>query len=391
MMNNEVLIRVEKLKKKYCRSLKRSMVYGISDICRDIVGMNNESNKLRKDEFWSLSDISFEVKRGECLGIIGANGAGKSTLLKLLNGIILPDSGKIMINGTVSSLIEVGAGFHPMLSGRENIYINGSILGMSKTKIDQCFDSIVEFSELEDSIDMPVKHYSSGMYVRLGFAIAAHVNPDILILDEVLAVGDIAFVAKCFKYISSIKNSSAIILVSHEMRNIARICDNVIFLEKGKVKRTGASSDVISAYRNEMVTNIKPVESSYSDYVKIKSVDIVCVFNQFEDVDISLVVNIQKIDKIVINLQIYREDGTHCSAIMSDILDVNTVVKKELIIKNTVHKMPLMPGIYYLTVIILDEHKTGRHAAIDYAKSFKVNGCEDTQGIFLPVNEWSVN
>lgn len=186
-------IKVENVSKKFCKSLKRAMIYGMKDIGRDIFHINTKSDELRKDEFWALKNISFEVKKGECLGIIGANGSGKSTLLKLLNGIYMPDIGKISINGNVGALIQIGAGFNPMLSGRENIYVNASILGMSKVEIDKKFDSIVEFAGIGDFLDMPVKNYSSGMYVRLGFSIAINIEPKVLLIDEVLAVGDLAF------------------------------------------------------------------------------------------------------------------------------------------------------------------------------------------------------
>jgi len=173
-MSSDVLIRAEGVSKKFSFKLKTSMKYGIIDIARDFIGIPSRSDTLRPNEFWSVQDVSFEVRRGECLGLIGPNGAGKSTLLKMLNGIIIPDKGHIEINGRAGALIEVGAGFHPLLTGQENIYINGSIMGLRKKEIDHKFDSIVEFAELSDFIDTPVSYYSSGMYVRLGFAIAAH-------------------------------------------------------------------------------------------------------------------------------------------------------------------------------------------------------------------------
>jgi lipopolysaccharide transport system ATP-binding protein len=173
------------------------MLYGVYDVARDMFGLNGHSEQLRNTEFWAIDDVSFNVKRGECLGIIGPNGAGKSTLLKMLNGILLPDRGKLTMRGRVGALIELGAGFHPMLTGRENIYVNGAILGLCKSDIDRKFDEIVAFAELKDFVDSPVKFYSSGMYVRLGFAVAVHLKPDVLLIDEVLAVGDDHFRSKC--------------------------------------------------------------------------------------------------------------------------------------------------------------------------------------------------
>jgi len=237
--SDDVLIKVENVSKKFCRSLKRSMLYGIDDIARDFLHLPDRSGQLRKDEFWAVDDVSFEVKRGECLGIIGRNGAGKSTLLKMLNGIFMPDKGKITIKGKVGALIEVGAGFHPMLTGRENVYVNGAILGMSKREIDQKFDEIVAFAELEEFIDMPVKHYSSGMYVRLGFSIAAQMEPDVLLVDEVLAVGDMGFVLKCFNRIDRLLKHTSLIFISHNMSQISRICSNIIFMKDGNTLYKG--------------------------------------------------------------------------------------------------------------------------------------------------------
>ena len=188
-MGNDVTVRADHVSKKYCKSLRTSMRYGIEDIGRNLLGLRSRSERLRPGEFWALEDVSFEVRRGEAVGIIGPNGSGKTTLLKLLNGIFWPDRGKITVRGRVSVLIELGAGFHSSLTGRENIYINAAILGMTKQETDDRFDAIVDFADIGDFIDTPVKYYSSGMFVRLGFAVAVHCDPDLLLIDEVLAVG----------------------------------------------------------------------------------------------------------------------------------------------------------------------------------------------------------
>ena len=203
-MSDEVLVRVENVSKKFCRTLKRSLWYAVKDIAGELFGRNNSESRLRPGEFWAVDNASFELKRGECLGLIGPNGAGKSTLLKMLSGIILPDKGTIKVHGRVASLIELGAGFRPMLTARENIYINGSILGLTRKEIDAKFKSIVDFAELEEFIDTPVNFFSSGMYARLGFAVAAHSDPDILFVDEVLPVGDLAFQKKCLGKIGGV-------------------------------------------------------------------------------------------------------------------------------------------------------------------------------------------
>ena len=250
-MTNDLAIQVQGVGKKYCRSLRRTLVYGVQDVTRDLFGITSEPTELRQDEFWALDDVSFEVKCGECLGVIGANGAGKSTLLKLLNGVILPDKGRIHVHGRVGGLVELGAGFHPMLTGRENIQLNGAILGLSKKEIDDEVDAIVEFADLGKFIDSPVKYYSSGMYVRLGFAIVAHTKPDILLIDEALAVGDGAYRMKCFQHFLERKRAGlTIILISHNMIDINRLCDRVVIMANGEKIHDGDVSAGIATYED---------------------------------------------------------------------------------------------------------------------------------------------
>lgn len=201
------------------------------------------------DDFWALHDVSFEVPEGSTFGLIGSNGSGKSTLLKVLSKIYYPDEGRITTNGKVAALLEVGSGFHPELTGRENIYLNGSILGMSKKYIDAKYESIVDFSGVEEFIDQPVKNYSSGMYVRLGFSVAIHVDPEILIVDEVLAVGDAEFQAKCRqKFIDFKAEGRTVILVSHSMDTVKDMCDHAAWLNKGRLEAAGEAQVAIAAY-----------------------------------------------------------------------------------------------------------------------------------------------
>ncbi len=210
--------------------------------------------RTRKESFWALRGVSFEVKRGETLGIIGHNGAGKSTILKLLSGITTPTSGNITIEGRLSALIEVGSGFHPELTGRENIFLNGAILGMSKQEIAAKLDSIVDFAGVRPFLDVPVKRFSSGMYVRLGFSIAAHLDPDILLLDEVLAVGDAAFQEKCLNRIAELKRANTtIVFISHDLGAVERICDRVVLMRRGEVDVIGDPASVIHGYQSSAV------------------------------------------------------------------------------------------------------------------------------------------
>ncbi len=210
-------------------------------------------NDTSREELWALRDVSFAVERGETLGIIGPNGSGKSTLLKLITRILEPTSGRITVDGKVSALIELGAGFHPDLTGRENIFLNGSILGMSRGEMEEKFEEIVKFAELERFIDMPLKHYSSGMQMRLGFAIATSMDPDILLIDEVLAVGDEAFQRKCLRRIADFKHrGKTIVFVSHDLGSVRRLCDRVIWLDEGVIRARGRPDEVIVQYLRDI-------------------------------------------------------------------------------------------------------------------------------------------
>ena len=239
---NDILIKAEHVSKKFCLSLKKSLWYGLKDMGKELLGMSQgNSGQLRPKEFWAVNDVSFEVKRGECLGLIGRNGAGKTTLLKMLNGLIKPDAGRIEMRGRVGALVALGACFNPVLTGRENIYVNASVLGIPKKEVDRKLDEIVDFAEIGDFIDTPVQNYSSGMAVRLGFAVASSLEPDILLLDEVLAVGDLGFQYKCFCRIGELMKRAAVIFVSHSMASVASTCKRAMLMEHGVV--TMASDD----------------------------------------------------------------------------------------------------------------------------------------------------
>ncbi|MBI5791185.1 MAG: ABC transporter ATP-binding protein [Rhodocyclales bacterium] len=247
---NDMLIKAEGVSKRFCRSLKKSLWYGTQDLCSEIAGRRHGGHgQLREDEFWALQDVGFELRRGECLGLIGRNGAGKTTLLRLLNGLIRPDRGRIEIRGRVGALIALGAGFNPILTGRENIHVNASVLGLSRHEIDRKLDGIIDFSEIGDFIDTPVQNYSSGMQLRLGFAVASALEPDVLLLDEVLAVGDAGFRTKCFKRIGEVLQNAAVIFVSHSEAQVSRICDSTLLLESGVAKHHGSTSDGLRLYR----------------------------------------------------------------------------------------------------------------------------------------------
>lgn len=253
--NGEVL-KIENLSKKFCGSLRRSMYYGVIDILKAAIGIIKPSTKLRKDEFWALDGIYFTLNRGETLGIIGVNGSGKTTLLRMISGIYPPTAGKITVHGRVGTLIALGAGFHPHLSGRDNIHLNGVILGMTKSEIDEKIDDIIEFAGLGSFIDSPVATYSSGMTVRLGFSIAINSEPDILLIDEILAVGDINFQKKCLEKIDQLRQNKGVIFVTHTLSHIYRICDRVLWIEDGKVKLEGSPAHVVREYVNSSIKKV---------------------------------------------------------------------------------------------------------------------------------------
>lgn len=266
---SEIAIRMEHVYKKF----RKGEVYNsLRDFLPALTGKmfrQQELNESDKREFWALQDLSFEVKPGECFGIIGHNGAGKSTALKILSRIMKPTKGHMVVNGRLSALIEVTAGFHPDLTGRENIFLNGTILGMSKREIQSKLDQIIAFSGIEEFIDTPVKRYSSGMFARLGFSVAAHVDPDVLIVDEVLSVGDSAFQQKCIERMREVlRGGAAVLFVSHNLKIVAEFCHRCLLLEKGCTVTMGQPDEVISTYlqkpshRQVMDTPAGPVRIS---------------------------------------------------------------------------------------------------------------------------------
>jgi lipopolysaccharide transport system ATP-binding protein len=257
---SDTVIRVEGLGKKYTIGRERNGSDGLRHKLNDFVSapfriFRNSQSEIRNpksESFWALKDVSFEVKQGEVVGIIGRNGAGKSTLLKILSRITEPTEGRVRIRGRVASLLEVGTGFHPELTGRENVFLNGAILGMSREEIKRKFDEIVAFAEVEKFLDTPVKRYSSGMYVRLAFAVAAHLEPEILIVDEVLAVGDAQFQKKCLGKMGEVsKQGRTVLFVSHNMAAVSRLCSRAALLEAGELKIFAGVREVVSIYLSQ--------------------------------------------------------------------------------------------------------------------------------------------
>lgn len=305
---NEVLVKVQNVSKKFSLDLKTGLKYGALDIIKSTFGVKIKKD-LRPKEFWAVKNISFELRRGECIGLIGHNGAGKSTLLKVLNGLYNPDKGQITLKGKIGALIELGAGFNPILTGRENIYNNASILGFTKAEVDDKIQSIIDFSEIEQFIDSPVQNYSSGMKVRLGFAVAVHLEPDILIIDEVLAVGDLGFVLKCFSKIDELLPKTAMIFVSHSMPMVSRICNEIILMDHGSVEYQG--NDIgkgVQMYYNKFSNNENSEVYNNGQFTLLEKQLLINnnTVNRHEDFTIKIIFKI--IDKSVIEVpRLYLE------------------------------------------------------------------------------------
>ncbi len=360
-MSDEVLIKVDNVSKKFCRTLKRSLWYGIQDVTSEILCRQGGQDELRPGEFWATNDVSFELRRGECLGLIGRNGAGKTTLLRMLNGLIKPDKGQIEMCGRVGSLIALGAGFNPVLTGRENIYVNGSVLGLRKREIDSKLEEIIDFAEIEEFVDSPVQTYSSGMQVRLGFAVATALEPDVLLLDEVLAVGDAAFRNKCYNRIGERRKKTGVILVSHNMDQVGQFCNRVVVLSRGKSIFDGDSVGGIGAYGNlstcdddsdvQVFENIKfPIFN-----VKIKLAESRVMYG--EEVKFRIdIYSEQVVSKTTLKIVFYDQQHHPCMEWNSAKVGCETSLKKG---KNTFQidlgPMIVKTGKYRLSVVLNDE------------------------------------
>lgn len=359
-------------------------------------------DRNRAEDFWALKNINVQIQQGTTVGLIGRNGSGKSTLLKIISRILYPTSGKVDINGKISTLLELGAGFHPDFSGRENIFLNASILGLSHKVIKECMDDIIEFAELGDFIDNPVRNYSSGMYMRLGFSVAVHVEPDILLVDEVMAVGDLAFQKKCLEKIGEFRSSGkTIVFVTHDMSLVQRICDEVIWLENGAIIASGKSKDVVNKYLDLVATReeqrmlrehrqmnaqeqrqeIEPVEAvgvqikdgagqedNSSDQkprrwgngmVEISAVKMVSqdgIENYSYECGQSSTIVMHytvhhEVDDLVFGIGIFRDDGVHCYGTNTDIehfeIDAIPLAGK---VECKIQNLYLLEGRYFLDV-----------------------------------------
>lgn len=263
---NDIVVQIEGVSKKFTRDLKTSLQYGLLDIFSELTLRERKSSTLRNKEFWAVDNVGFSLKKGRSIGLVGANGSGKTTLLRMISGLIKVDAGLIKVKGRVVPLIALGAGFNQILTGRENIYVNLAILGLTKREIDTAFDKVVDFAEIGDALDAPVQTYSSGMAARLGFACAVHANADLLLIDEVLSVGDMRFRSKCYRKLAELREGgTSFILVSHNTNAILSMCDQAVYLSKGKLVKVGEPYEVMNTFEEDMVA--APVVSNFSKKV----------------------------------------------------------------------------------------------------------------------------
>jgi lipopolysaccharide transport system ATP-binding protein len=380
-------ITVENLSKRYTIGNRRpdgdALRHAIEGAIRSPLAWlrSERQRKLKQVEFWALQDVSFQIERGEVVGIIGSNGAGKSTLLKILSRITPPTLGRIRINGRSSSLIEVGTGFHQELTGRENIFLNGAILGMSRVEIIRRFDEIVEFSGVEEFLDTPVKRYSSGMYVRLAFAVAAHLEPEILIVDEVLAVGDTAFRKKCLgKMESFAERGRTVLFVSHNLEAVRTLCPRCIWMKDGRLHQDGPTDEIVTEYF--ISTEGSPSHSNPDYGLTIRKVSLKNIrreecdrFQPGEDLTVEISYDArQRIDRPVIALGICGAKGTCFTSNM--LLDGHrpSFLQGTGQITCTFKSIPLLPQKYTIKMIVRSENV--ENVIIKYSEfaSFSVEG-----------------
>lgn len=391
---SDSIIRVENLGKKYIIGHQQQERYtALRDvIANGVKGLfkSFQNQKFKpanyQEEFWALKDVSFEIKQGDRVGIIGRNGAGKSTLLKILSRITEPTQGNIKIKGRVASLLEVGTGFHPELTGRENIYLNGAILGMSKAEIKQKFDEIVAFAEVEKFLDTPVKRYSSGMYVRLAFAVAAHLEPEILVVDEVLAVGDVEFQKKCLGKMQDVaQGGRTVLFVSHNMAAIRQLCNSAILMKNGTLVFEGGAEQVVNHYLN--ADQSKPLFSGVISRYGIELTEVLLQEYETGDIIYSPIFNHDYLLKLklyghellsdaAIVVRIYDAMGSLISSICSVEEGIPPfVLQKNVEVVFTLNKLKLFPGQYRASIFIYRPNDPVCYLEAEDALTFEVHPC----------------
>ena len=362
--------------------------------------------KTPKESLWAVRDVSFDVLPGQCFGIVGRNGSGKSTILKLIARILRPNNGRIIINGRVSALLELGAGFHPDLTGRENVFLNAALLGFDEESTHAYYDRIVAFSELEEFIDMPVKHYSSGMYMRLGFSVAIHMQPDILIVDEILAVGDQAFQSKCIDAIMTMKDQGVtIIIVSHNINLVRTLCTHVLWIDKGIPKAYGPVDEIAAEYVAHAYQRPgQPVAGTFSrsgsGEIEITSTRFLNqqgepqeIFTTGEPMTIEIGYMAHKpILNPEVGLAIFRQDGVQVNGPNTKLAGVDLgTLSGEGLVRYEIEQLPLLPATYLVTTAV---HDGRTHQCYDYHKqayTFRVGsgGIDELDGLIILPARWT--
>lgn len=399
------MIRVHRLAKKYCRNLRSTVRYAAGEVLRATLGRTPiPSDLLRRDEFWALQDVDFQLRPGEALGVIGANGSGKSTLLKLLAGILEPDRGRIELHGRVGCLIELGAGFHPQLTGRENVFVNGAILGLSRREMNRRFDDIVAFAGVEEFLDTAVKYYSSGMFVRLGFAVAAHVEPEILLVDEVLSVGDLAFQARCLERMDSLRQAGTTFLfVSHDLSKVSRLCPQTLVLDRGRTAFLGNTAEAIDHYRvlSFQRAGTEPEKSHAGPELEILAVEVLdehgspresFPFGATLRLRVRYLVH-RAVDAAVFNLAVFTAaDLRQCSGFRSDLdgLEPASLRAGEGTFDLVLTDCPLLPNQYLVSVTIWKPGCLAPYAWRWHAGRFTIEGGEELSGVCHLPHRWEL-
>jgi len=403
---SEPLIRVEGVHKKFCRSLKRSLWYGATDLANETLGRRGRAGVLRDGEFWAVRDVSFEVRRGDSLGLIGRNGAGKTTLLRMLSGLVRPDAGRIAVRGRLQALIALGAGFNPILSGRENIFVNGAVLGLSAAEIERRLDEIIEFSGIADFIDAPVQSYSSGMVVRLGFSIAIHMEPDVLLVDEVLAVGDIAFRARCSRKLGELRERGVPwILVSHDMGTIRNQTNRVLLLDGGRCRYMGPPEEAISRYlvsMSESAARERPAsetaEIDGGGTLRIGRVRLVgqdgreaARFATGDRLEVCIEFSADEpVKRPAFGIAFYAGDGTCFTGTNTRTsgLEIDELAGTGQV-RFRVDHLPFLPGLYRIRIDLHDRHMGVIDSRAD-AAYLRVEGGAFAAGLFALKHDWRV-
>lgn len=405
---SEVLIRCEDVGKVFCREMKRSLWYGLQDIASDLFpggrrsGQVSSDTVLRSKEFWANRNISFELRRGECLGLIGHNGAGKTTLLKVLTGLLKPDCGRIEMRGRIGAMIALGAGFNPVLTGLENIFVNASILGVPREETKRRLDDIIAFAELENAIEAPVGTYSSGMQVRLGFSIAASLSPDVLIIDEVLAVGDLGFRIKCLNRIQELLDRAAVVFVSHAMPFVSRICTQAALLSDGQIVRQSHDvGSVIDLYHSRFSAG--QTRTIGSGDVEICDVQLHGERNEAGDwlvavnEELQMTATLRVADtnesELAVRAVIWNQDQRPVAEILNPQLSAHQfdTTAGEYRLQLTTQPMMLTEGRHSITLLVTDVARTRVLCRLENAADFLVKHHASTAAEVFMTGRWCIN